>query len=133
MVYVIFPYSGGLNEIPLGPRMLMPYLPKLAAKGQQIAGWLGMTDDWEEINLTNGQPRDHLQTLIERWLEEGEDPQAPHTLSFFTGVVRSCGKGKLADEMESKIIGKLPSRELFMERLLMIVVELHACVNAEFI
>jgi hypothetical protein len=81
----------------------MPYLNKLAADGLQIAGHLDMSTEWNSICLTPGNPRDHLQKLLDLWLQGEERQGIPHTLTFFLGIVRQCRKGKLAKEIEGGI------------------------------
>ena len=83
--------------------MLMPYLDELAANGLTIAGNLAMSTEWDNICYTPGRPRDHLQQLLDRWLQGEERQDIPHTLTFFLHIVRQCRKGKLAQRMEREI------------------------------
>ena len=89
---------------------LMPYLSALAPCGLEISGWLDMSDAWESIENTRGDPRSHLQKLLTQWLGDKETVKAPHTLTFFLEkVVRGCGKGQLAKRMETELMKNKPS------------------------
>ena len=101
IIVIFLPLIGQRDGLRL--RMLMPYLDELAANGLTIAGNLDMSTEWESIRLTHGRPRDHLQQLLDQWLQGEERQGIPHTLSFFLGIVKQCGKGKLAQKMEREI------------------------------
>jgi hypothetical protein len=70
--------------------MVMPHMPSLAPHGKQLAGYLGMDSQWDEIELTPGTQRDHVHELIKRWLNDTEEPAAPHTLKFFYDIMNKC-------------------------------------------
>ena len=70
--------------------MVMPHMPSLAPHGKQLAGYLGMDSQWDEIELTPGTQRDHVHELIKRWLNDTEKPAAPHTPKFFYDIMNKC-------------------------------------------
>jgi hypothetical protein len=85
---------------------LMPYLNDLADVGFQIAGWLGMEHKFSVIRIMPGvaaSPRDQLQVLLTKWLEDSEQPNAPHDWEFFIRVVRGVNKGRLAERIKKEV------------------------------
>ena len=85
---------------------LMPYLNDLADVGCQIAGWLGMEHKFSVIRIMPGvaaSPRDQLQVLLTKWLEDSEQPNAPHDWEFFIRVVRGVNKGRLAERIKKEV------------------------------
>ena len=88
---------------PLTVQHLMPYINDLADEVAPISGWLGMESELEMIKRTQGiiNPREQLQKLLKKWLEDTERPTAPHTWKYFVRVVRGVRKGHVAE----KIVG----------------------------
>ena len=85
---------------------LMPYLNDLADVGFQIAGWLGMEHEFSVIEKTPGVATSlqaQLQVLLRQWLEDSEQPDAPHDWEFFIRVVRGVNKGKLAERIKKEV------------------------------
>ena len=84
---------------------LMNYLNDLADVGRQIAGWLGMKQEFSVIGKTPGvtTPQEQLQELLTQWLEDSEQPTAPHDWEFFIKVVRGVNKGKLAERIKKEV------------------------------
>ena len=79
----------------------MPYINDLADEVVSISGWLGMDVELEVIRRTFGMisPREQLQELLKKWLEDTERPTAPHTWEYIVGVVRGVRKGNVADRI----------------------------------
>ena len=79
----------------------MPYINDLADEVVSISGWLGMDSELEMIKRTPGiiTPREQLQELLKKWLEDTERPTAPHTWENFVGVVQGVGKGYVAERI----------------------------------
>ena len=79
----------------------MPYINDLADEVVSIAGWLGMDGELEVIKRTPGiiNPREQLQELLKKWLEDTERPTAPHTWKYFVGMVQGVRKGHVADRI----------------------------------
>ena len=87
----------------------MPYIIDLADQVVSIAGWLGMDGELEVIKRTPAMitPREQLQQLLKKWLEDTERPTAPHTWEHFVRVVREVRKGHVADRiLEDVFTGK---------------------------
>ena len=78
----------------------MPYVTALSGNGQSIAVYIHRDDEWEGIQLSPGQPKDHIVKLLKAWLDDSQTPDAPHSWRFFINVVKKIGKGKLAEQME---------------------------------
>ena len=79
----------------------MPYINDLADEMVSISGWLGMDGELEVIKRTLGMitPREQLQELLKKWLEDTERPTAPHTWEYFVRVAREVRKGHVADRI----------------------------------
>ena len=90
---------------------LMPYIRKLAPSGQQIAGYLDRSDDWDNIVLSHQDPVDRLQELLKRWLADSETEKCPHSWDGFVSIVREIGEGKLAEKIISEVYQEPPTNE----------------------
>ena len=79
----------------------MPYINDLADEVVSISGWLGMDGELEVIKRTQGiiNPREQLQQLLKKWLEDTEHPTAPHTWKYFVRMVQGVRKGHVADRI----------------------------------
>ena len=79
----------------------MPYINDLADEVVSIAGWLGMDGELSVITKTIGvtTPKERLQQLLKKWLEDTEHPTAPHTWENFVRVVQGVRKGHVADRI----------------------------------
>ena len=80
-------------------RHLMLYLRDLAPEGLSIAGYLGRTDEWENLEVSYPRPVDRLHMLLKGWLGSREDPSNPHTWEYFIEVVENVGKGQVAERI----------------------------------
>ena len=91
----------GKPSKPLTVQNLMPYINDLADEVVLISGWLDMESELEVIKRTQGMitPREQLQQLLKKWLEDTECLNAPHTWEYFVGVVREVRKGHVADRI----------------------------------
>ena len=79
----------------------MPYINDLADQVVAISGWLDMDRELSAIERTFGMitPREQLQQLLKKWLEDTERPNAPHTWEFFVGVAQGVTRGHVADRI----------------------------------
>ena len=95
----------GEPSMPLTVQHLMPYINDLADEVVSISGWLGMDGELEVIKRTPGiiNPREQLQELLKKWLEDTERPTAPHTWEYFVRVVRGVKKGHVAASIEADV------------------------------
>ena len=91
----------GKPSKPLTVQNLMPYVNDLADEVVSISGWLGMDGELEVIKRTPAMitPREQLQQLLKKWLEDTERPTAPHTWEYFVRVVRGVTKGHVAKKI----------------------------------
>ena len=55
---------------------------------------------WSAIKLRPGDEGDHVLELLHQWLEGKEKKGIPHTVGFFTEMLRSCGKKDLAHRIQ---------------------------------
>ena len=81
----------------------MPYIRKLAPSGQQIAGYLDRSVDWDNITLSHQDPQDRLQELLKRWLADSENETCPHSWDGFISIVKAIGEGKVAEKIISEV------------------------------
>ena len=83
----------------------MPYINDLADEVVSISGWLDMDSMLEVIKRTPSMvnPREQLQELLKKWLEDTERPTAPHTWEYFVRVVREVKKGHVAGRIEEDV------------------------------
>ena len=60
-----------------------------------------MDRELKVIKRTPGiiSPREQLQELLKKWLEDTECPTAPHTWEYFVRVVREVRKGHVAERI----------------------------------
>ena len=100
-IYNIDDNNLGEPSKPLKVQHLMPYINDLADEVVSIAGWLGMDGELEVIKRTPGiiNPREQLQELLKKWLEDTERPTAPHTWENFVGMVQGVRKGYVAEKI----------------------------------
>ena len=86
---------------PLTVQHLMPYINDLADEVVSISGWLDMDRELEVIKRTPGviNPKEQLQELLKKWLEDTERPNAPHTWEYFVRVVREVRKGHVVERI----------------------------------
>ena len=86
---------------PLRVQHLMPYINDLADEVVSISGWLGMDGELEMIRMTLSMitPREQLQEILKKWLEDTERPTAPHTWEFFVRVVQGVRKMHVAESI----------------------------------
>jgi hypothetical protein len=78
---------------------LMPFLRDLAPEGLSIAGYLGRTDEWENLEVSYPRPVDRLHMLLKGWLASKEKPSNPHTWEYFIEIVEKVGKGQVAERI----------------------------------
>ena len=83
----------------------MPYMNDLAEEVVSISGWLDMDGELEVIKRTPGvvNPREQLQELLKKWLEDTERRTAPHSWEHFVRVVREVRKGHVAKRIEEDV------------------------------
>ena len=103
-IYIWYNIDGdnlGEPSKPLTVQHLMPYINDLADEVVSISGWLDMGSELEVIKRTLGMitPREQLQELLKKWLEDTERLTAPHTWEYFVRVVRGVRKGHVADRI----------------------------------
>ena len=108
-MYILFSIIGNNHfdepTKPLTVQHLMPYINDLADEVVSISGWLGMDGELEVIKRTPGiiNPREQLQELLKKWLEDTEHPNAPHTWRYFIGMVQKVSKGHVADRIVENV------------------------------
>ena len=99
--YTFLDFKHKKSTKPLTVQHLMPYINDLADEVVLISGWLGMDGQLEVIRRTFGMitPREQLQQLLKKWLEDTERPNAPHTWEYFVRVVQGVTRGRVADRI----------------------------------
>ena len=91
------------DDCKLTLRELLPYLDKITAiGGTKLAGWLAKDVQWTGIKYRPGDESDRVLELLHQWLEGEEIKDIPHTVEFFTDMLRSCGEKDLAHRIQFK-------------------------------
>ena len=67
-----------------------------AIGGTKVAGWLAKDVQWTCIKHKPGDESDRVLELLHQWLEGEEMKDIPHTVEFFTDMLRLCGEKDLA-------------------------------------
>ena len=71
-----------------------------AIGGTKLAGWLAKDVQWTCIKYRPGDESDRVLELLHQWLEGEEIKDVPHTVEFFTDMLRSCGEKDLAHRIQ---------------------------------